>query len=224
MAALRIPRSHQTGLAKIIALDDEAMGELCAALESTDPALIPQEFAAKLGAKVPRIPRDDLENILRSLIGIYQVRGATSASAPEFAEEICKAVEDSKTESLQLPPERRQAFKQRVIKLLGYEGSLGTTSKALDVMTEHERILCGARVITDVRSVFADPAQKPTAAVIVHMLKISYHQDSEHKDFYVALDSSDVRKLKDILRRAELKAKSLSTVLAGTGISILDAP
>jgi len=107
--------------------------------------------------------------------------------------------------------------------LLSYESSLGTTSKALDVMTEHERILCGARVITDVRSVFADPAEKPTAAVIVHMLKISYHQNREHKDFYVALDSSDVRKLKEILQRAELKAKSLSAVLAGTGISILDA-
>jgi len=224
MAALRIPKPHQAGLAKIIALDDEAMSELYAALESTGPALFRQELAEKLGAKMSRIPPEDLQKILRSLIGIHQGRGAASASAPEFAEEICRAVEDSKTESLKLPPERREAFKQRVIKLLGYENSLGTTSKALDVMTEHERILCGARVITDVRSVFADPAEKPTAAVIVHMLKISYHQDGEHKDFYVALDSIDIRKLKEILQRAELKARSLSAVLAGTGISILDAP
>ncbi len=224
MSALRIPKPHQAGLAKIIALDDESMSELYAALESTGPALLPHELAEKLEAKVSRIPQDDLQKILRSLIGIHQVRGAASASASEFAEEICRAVEESKLETLKLPPERREIFKQRVIKLLGCESSLGTTSKALDVMTEHERILCGARVITDVRPVFADPAEKPTAAVIVHLLKISYHQDHEHKDFYVALDSSDVRKLKEILQRAELKAKSLSTVLAGTGISILDAP
>jgi hypothetical protein len=193
------------------------------ALESTGPALVPQELAEKMEAKVARISQDDLQQILRSLIGIHRVYGAASASASEFAEEICRAVEDSKSESLKLPLERREFFKQRVIKLLGYESSLGTTSKALDVMTEHERILCGARVITDVRSVFADPAKKPTAAVIVHTLKISYHQDGEHKDFYVALDSSDVRKLKEILQRAELKAGSLSDVLAGTGISVLDA-
>ena len=223
MAALRVPKSHQPGLAKIIALDDEAMAEFYAALESTGPALVPQELATKLGAKVARISQDDLQRILRSLIGIHQVRGASFASVPEFAEEVCNAVEDARSETLKLPPERREIFKQRIAKLLGYESTLGTTSKALDVMTEHERILCGARVLTDVRSVFGNPVEKPAAAVIVHMLKLSYHQDGEHKDFYVALDSSDVCKLKEVLHRAGQKAKSLGAALAATGISVLDS-
>lgn len=223
MAALRVPKSHQAGLAKIITLDDEAMSELYAALESTGPALTPQELAEKLGTKVSRISQEDVQSILRSLIGIHQVRGGSFVSVPEFAEEICKAVEDARSETLKLPPERRETFKERITKLLGYESTLGTTSKALDVMTEHERILCGARVLTDVRSVFGNPAEKPTAAVMVHMLKLSYHQDGEHKDFYVALDSSDVRKLKEVLHRAEQKAKSLGAALVATGISVLDS-
>ena len=224
MAMLKIPRPQQVGLAKLSALDDQAMNELFTALESAKPALFHQELAAKVGAKVSRIPKDDLDRILRAVLGMHQVRSAANVPASEFAEDVCKALEDSKTDSLKLPPERREVFKQRLFKLLGFDSSLGTTAKALDVMTEHERVLCGAGVITDIRSIFAKPSEKPTAAIIVHMLKISYHQDREHKDFYAALDTVDIRKLKEVLERAEQKAESLSAVLRSEGIPALDAP
>ena len=131
----------------------------------------------------------------------------------DFAEEICKAIEESKSDVLKIPAGRREDLRQRLAKLLGYENSLGVTSKALDVMTEHERILCGARIVTDIRPVFGRPTDKPTAAVIVHNLKISYHQDDEHREFYVALDTEDVVRLRTLLERAEMKAQSLEALL-----------
>jgi hypothetical protein len=140
----------------------------------------------------------------------------------EFAEEVCRSLDETKVDALKLKPERRDIFKQRITRLLAPSSSLAITARAVDVLTEHERIFTSARIITDIRSVFSDPSEKPSAAFIVHMLNIHYRQGREKKEFFVALDSDDIAKLKEVLDRAEKKAKSLATLLDASGIHTLD--
>ena len=213
MAALSIPKSHHAGLARIIAMENAAADELFTALDKATPTLMARDFAEQLAKTVTRLPSSEIRQLLGVVLGMYQARGASDMSPLDFAEEICKVIEESKSDVLKIPAERREDVRQRLAKLLGYENSLGVTSKALDVMTEHERILCGARIVTDIRPVFGRPTDKPTAAVIVHNLKISYHQDDEHREFYVALDTEDVVRLRTLLERAEMKAQSLEALL-----------
>lgn len=49
--------------------------------------------------------------------------------------------------------------------------------------------------------------------VIVHLLKLGFHQASEskHDEFYVSLDSDDLETLKKVVERAELKARILKS-------------
>lgn len=63
------------------------------------------------------------------------------------------------------------------------------------------------------RPVFRQPNAKPIGSVINHTLKIEYHEDGDHKDFYVALDAQDLSELKGVLERAETKAISLRSFL-----------
>jgi hypothetical protein len=217
---MKIPKTHQLGLIKLSALDDRSIHELFTALETVTPTLLAKSLARKVWERARAIPKDDVEGIIQAAIGMHRSRSA-AVTPSQFAENICKALEDS-SKSFKLSPEDRETFKQRLVRLLGFDSSLGTTAKALNVLLDHERVLCSARVITDIRSIFSIPSEKPTAAVIVHMLKISYHQDMEHKDFFVALDSSDIGKLKEVLERAEQKAKSLVTVLQASGVSALE--
>jgi hypothetical protein len=71
--------------------------------------------------------------------------------------------------------------------------------------------------------VFDEKGETVDAAVIVHNLRIHYGQDSEHKDFYVSLDTSDIADIREALDRADAKAKSLEGILKRSGVSFLDA-
>jgi hypothetical protein len=55
----------------------------------------------------------------------------------------------------------------------------------------------------------SSPDEEPYGAVIVHLLKLSYHEDGDHKEFFVALDDADLKHLKEVIERAERKAKTL---------------
>jgi hypothetical protein len=52
--------------------------------------------------------------------------------------------------------------------------------------------------------------------VIVHLLKLGYHSAAQkHQEFFVSLDSDDLRTLRNLIDRAEAKSKSLKASLGG---------
>jgi hypothetical protein len=83
-------------------------------------------------------------------------------------------------------------------------------SKALTIFTDYQRTLHGANILTDMRYVFrSEPEQEPYGAVIAHLLKLSYHEDGGHKEFFVTMDDRDITRLKAVLERAKAKAATL---------------
>lgn len=60
--------------------------------------------------------------------------------------------------------------------------------------------------------------------LIVHMLKLGYHDSNEsrHKEFHLALDSKDLAELKEIIIRAETKAKTLKSQLESAGVKPIE--
>jgi len=222
MASTKIPKAHRLGFEKIISISDDALKELLTLLDTTEPSLKPEKLTSDVGAKLTLTSREDFGVMLRLLISLYQAYFASEVSAAEFAEGICKTVEKSEADSLKLDEYRRKLLLERLTKLLSFEHSLGITSKALDVLTENERLLLGARVLSDVRPVFEKTELSTSAAVIVHMLKISYQQNGEQKDFYVALDTNDLSRMKEVLARAEKKAEAIKLALKKANLTYLD--
>jgi hypothetical protein len=130
-------------------------------------------------------------------------------------------VNDSKIAEPRLSHDNCTAFKRCLNDLLTADVfSIG--AKALALMQEHERTFCQARIITDIRPVFGSEVSKPPRAVVVaHTLRISYHEGDERKDFYVALDSDDIESLRELLDRADAKARSLEDVIVSTKVPAL---
>jgi hypothetical protein len=95
--------------------------------------------------------------------------------------------------------------------------------KAMDVVLDHSHVFFHAKILTDIRPVFNTKGDSIDAAVIVHNLRIHYEEDSDHKDFYVALDTSDIQELREVLDRADTKAKCLQGLVKKSGVSYLDA-
>ena len=87
--------------------------------------------------------------------------------------------------------------------------------KADILLHENERNYSDSKILTDIRSVF-DSGDKlfSGGAVIIHQLKIKYQDnDSMEREFFLALDTSDVQKMLKTLEKAEKKATHLISKL-----------
>ena len=67
-----------------------------------------------------------------------------------------------------------------------------------------------------------DLSEKPQSAVIVHMLRLSTRDVYGHKQAeYFALDSNDIRLLKQLMDRAIKKEETIKSVMTNSGVGVI---
>lgn len=221
---LKIPESHRNALRKLFALDKEARAGLVRALQKAAPALSPSNLAESISAEV-KLDKQITKELVAVFAAMYWAKDARRVPLDEFVEYACDAIRDLKDETIR-PPDGDWTYVKGYLKtILSFEESLGVSAKAMDVMAEHANTYCKARVLTDIRPVFkSDVSAGPAAAVIVQTLKLRYHRGDEMSEFFLAMDSEDMAKLRSVLDRAEAKAAALRGILAGSGTPYIDVP
>jgi hypothetical protein len=96
-------------------------------------------------------------------------------------------------------------------------------AKATDLVYERGFILSRARIISDLRPVFGtDTASKVEALTVIHTLVLTYLDDNGHKKLHLALDSADLRMMREVLKRAEAKQKALDSLVKTAQVSRID--
>jgi hypothetical protein len=223
MPPLRIPEQDQNGLIQIGRLTDDELDQLVSALSQAEPTVQFKELIAKISPHVTTIQATQLTEIVQTLVGMSSARLDFDSSVPEFADFVCRAMEQSNNDDLKRVGEECQGFKRRITRLLGAEPLL-YPAKGFNVMYDHDRLFLSAKTLTDIRAVFgSDLTEAPKAAAIIHTLKISYRQDDLEKNFHLAMDSHDIESLMDTLKRALSKAEGLKTLLNKAIVTQLDA-
>lgn len=220
---LRIPGEYEGGLAKIRELSDESARELLAALQRVPDTYSQSSLSAAVAEKVDTIAASDVEEIVPALLSLYAHRDYYQSAISDVAEGIAKAMEESESEQLRLLPEDRDSFARRLAELLSVE-PLDRAVRAGMLLLENEHSLRDTRIVTDIRPVFdpENPDARPRGAVILHTLKVSYRADNTVKEFFVALDTDDVRQLLEQLERADAKAGSLKSILKDAQVPHID--
>lgn len=205
---LRIPRPDREVLNSLVDLPAESLDKLVRSLHSLSPTLSRPQLIECVRRALPDLEAEDAEGIITALVRSQTAREKYDYSENETATMLAN--------SLDLADELRDSFIRRMTTLLGIT-QLGRVAKAIDVLTEHEHIFHSARIFTDVRPVFqADPAEPPDAAVVIHNLKIEFHDsDGQVKSMYIAMDSEDVKKFREVLNREAEKSESLNRFLSG---------
>ncbi len=223
MASIRIPKEDLPILKKISELDESQFSSLISALGETDATLTPKRFIQNISKKLTTIQRSELEDVLRVTFVLYWMKERLKESSKELAESVCKSVAESASKDCQLPSAKLKLLSNRLQKLLDFN-SVAVTSKALDVMTEHQRVFCKARILSDIRPVFAGSLESASAAVIIHNLQIGFHDSGtgKHEEFYVSLDTSDIQILKKVIERAEKKTVALQSIRNKSSIPYLE--
>lgn len=225
MAALEIPKRYISGFQLLIELDDDKMKRLIGAMSSPDvkPTLRTRNLAEQIAAKLTDIKPDDVRRIVTTIRSLYYLLNHREELADKLVPDIIEGIEDS--QDLNKENWQKDKFANYLTQILNIDGTLTVIAKAWGVLTDHEHIFCNARILTDIRPVFgSDVDVSPDSVVTVHMLKIGYHEGAEHKEFFVALDKSDLRELREILDREAKKTRSILRRLEQAGMTDLGDP
>lgn len=219
---MRIPDRHHLGLGRIRTLSDDAVSELVAALRDAAATVRYEHILAAVEPKIQSVSLEDLKEVLQTLIALYLVRAQADVSVQRFTADLITAMQQSGTSALQVSQEDRPRVEKRLTELLDID-PLSTASKATDLLADHARTFCNGRILTDLRPVFrVDPSKPPVGFVVQHTLKLEYHVRGGHEEFYVALDSRDISALRDVVDRAEAKAKSLRALLKQANLTEIE--
>jgi hypothetical protein len=170
------------------------------------------DAASKLASSI-----SDVKAILDALVSLYVLKsGSESVTLEQFVDDICEAMGLLDSEA-RVTEAQRPTFRERILTLLSAD-RFWLVSKAYDLQTDDERTFCDARILTDLRPIFDTPVTAGSkGAVIVHLLKLGYHESNKrHQKFYVSLDSKDLKELRKVIDRAEEKAATLKSQFKDT--------
>jgi hypothetical protein len=213
-----VPESQREGLVSLAALTGSEESALIEALEHAAPAANAAELARQVQEAIP-IMDAPLRGILTVLLSLAATHDYYKIPVERLAEDVARtAVRDELIEE-----SRRDLLQARLSRFLLVE-SIGVSSKALTVMTQHKNLFVAARILTDIRPVFLEHGSlQPVAATIVHNLEITSHTDDEHITFFFAMDSQDLRVLQQVVERALEKEKSVQALLRRAEVPLVHA-
>lgn len=215
---MRVPQQHMAGLVAIARFSDDDVAQILPAL--ADPELHDvDETAAALIKKLVH-PPDEIKRAIEATMSLANARADIGNSIPEFIEDLIRSMEDDDRKELHLPNDQLTQLRKNLAGLLA-DPNLVIASKAIFLRRDYEHQFCRARILTDIRPIFGeDRTLPPTAALIVHMLQLVYHEGRSTKEIHVALDDEDLSSLKLQIERAGDKAKSLKTLLNSVKVGI----
>lgn len=219
--AFTIPPSQGEHLQNLANLHDEEWARILAALQEARPSFS-AEGLALLVAESSGFSHLELVRHLSIVLPLYQLAESFSWSAEQMAEEVVEAAKRQKLFSLNVV--QAKVFTTRLKQALELHDVIGVTAKALDVLLQDKHPFQEARVITDFRPIFSDKAEAlaSTVGLIVHSLKLTVRGSrNEEENFFVAMDSDDLREIQAVLERAAQKEKVLTSALEDGGISCI---
>lgn len=222
MPALRIPPQYHECLRRILALDPTSSVSLAEALATAPMSLDWRKLSATVSDRVQGLSPGDVSVILETLVALYSVRAVLDGPVEQFITDLLDGLRTS-GDFPQVSACTEEHLMRLFSPLLGLDSSVGLLSKARHLLNEYQKVYCSARVVTDLRPVFAGDAGSPPAAmIVVHTFRVHYHQGGEFKEIFLSLDTSDIKALRELLDRAEEKASSLRSLVNSWDIPCLE--
>jgi hypothetical protein len=217
----RIPKAAQEGLIALTRLSEPQMSSLRRALAKSQPSLDLTQLFKRTALEVG-VSEEQVGKILTVLASLYSVKVERELGFEEFGRLLFDALKETNNEALELPPERASKLRAHLEELLSLDSTLGVSARAASIMTEHEHVWQSGRILTDLRPIFSqNPAELPTALLVVHNLRIAYKEGAQTREFVVALDSDDLLSLKHLVERALQKESTVRSLAKTTGITCL---
>ncbi|WP_254563307.1 hypothetical protein [Oscillatoria sp. HE19RPO] len=224
MKIKRIPEKYHLGLKLFIELEDEVIEEILESFETNiSPLLQIEEITHAVANQVTQLDVNQSEKIIAFLLSLSGLFNDSDFYPQEFVDSLLEFLRTSPEFCEKFDDFHLQRFSQRLLRVMEQGGVLAVLSKAANVIFEQERIFLKARVISDIRPIFDRDIEKgPDSATIIHTLKLEYRQANQSKEFFLALDSIDIKQIQEQLNRAEKKAELLRQLIQRANVTYME--
>lgn len=202
MADRSVPPEAIQALLVLMGQDHTFDDAILQSVQAQEPRLLHVRFVEDVKRRMPTEMQAAVQPVILGVISMSRGREEFGIPVEDFVRDIVGAA------GLNATPEQQDRLFALISRLLSTP-SLAITAKAYDLLTENDANFHSARVVTDLRPIFADTTDKPTVAAIVHSLRLRVGSSQEVRDIYVALDEVDIGRLQDTLARAQGKASTL---------------
>lgn len=211
MPQLDIAPEDRKAIATVKTLTPSVLDKFISALKSAKPVAHPHDMAEQIAGRVPMIPEDSIRRMLETLYTLYYIRDLSGVRPAPFLDDLMDAA--IRSSELHLSPDDVRKLRSMLERLLNIE-TLKIVAKASRLQRDGERLYCASKILSDIRPVFKpNPSVQPEGAVITHTLKVGYHEGRDHVEIQIVLDSNDLDKLAEVVRRAQMKDKTLRSFL-----------
>lgn len=209
---LRIPEDEYPVLSRMMRLSEQEAKDFAEALDAVPPTLLPSRFASNVRA---HSGIDQAFGMVIALINMSRSVDHLGITESEMVESVVDTVKAEEREDVQPPDGNWDVLKERLQTFLSFEHSVGFVAKASELSQENQRTFHEAQILTDVRPVFRkDPVQTPMGVIVTHQLRIGFHEDDRVVNFFVSLGAEDLQEIREVIDRAEVKAKTVTRTLA----------
>jgi len=198
MAKFQIPEYYRPGFDAIINLDNNEALALASVIKDIPVGASPRAFLNRLKKQ---LNIDQIDKIALTLTGLVGIRASEKTSDPETVQEIVESYVD--VLDSELPKDKFDSLIDKLLLFFSNFSNLNSTYKAHSLLLSNDKIYRSSKIISDIRLVFNDDIQQANRhGVIIHKLKLRYQNDEEEKEFYMSLDTSDLKELKVQVERA----------------------
>lgn len=165
-------------------------------------------------------------NIIGGLITLArEQRGLADRplTSSAYVEHIVKVVKESSERQGKASPSefKTELLKKLLMQAFSAKFSLGGALKVRDLMTFNTHNFCRMRVVSDVRPVFESDEHigDPVGAILVHSMNIVFQNrvTGSFDEFFVALDTGELREVQQCIERAIEKSELLEKALKSFG-------
>ena len=225
--ALKVPELHVPPVKEFLKLSPSKVDELLNALGAAGPVFNTFDLADEIAQKVD-VPKRLLSGILSVVAGLYLTRDREGTPIEQFVDQdVLRALAAAQVfEGKEAIESDWPKLRKFIAGALAQHRSVGTASKTGHILTQHERIFDDARILTDMRPIFhADVGDVPDAAVIIHMLRLTQRTprpNQRYEDIFIAMDSNDIRALRETIDRAIAKEETIKTAMNKADIKCID--
>ncbi len=217
MADVFVPSEMRPALVQLAALGDDAISELCSLLEANPDVLTSRQAAFEHASKLTKFG-DEGFSAIDAVVPLLFLKASSGKSTADLVKEITARLVTGDKQEATLSTAAVPNFKKNLGRILELS-KLTNRAKALSLATDSQRLFSDAKIVSDVRPVFGEDVSKPPlGAVILHSLKIGFAEDGEEREFFVTMDSKDLRELQSWITRALSKDATLSQFIKHSNI------
>jgi len=218
-----IPEDAYGPIRDLVEMPPEDFDAFMAGLTSAAPSFSTFALSRQISrSAAPRLSRSLVSALVNEIMTLEYLKQDSDMPPKDFASAIAASALEAASNEFKFTLEDASILTERLSRIFTSDHVLELTTKSNAVMTDCDNLFYNAKILTDARPIFNDDASKIEGVGLIHVLRLHYDHNQNHEDFFIALDSIDLKKLRLVIDRAEQKAKVLQAMFKANNIVYLD--